>query len=63
LSKGDLISEELSRQIGRPISQATGELNGFKERADYMLSIAERKLENIDVTKDSNLKVILKEEL
>ena len=33
LSKGDLISEELSRQIGRPISQAAGELNGFKERA------------------------------
>ena len=39
LSKGDMISEELSRQIGRPISQAAGELNGFKERADYMLSI------------------------
>ena len=54
LSKGELISEELSRQIGRPISQAAGELNGFKERAGYMLSIAEKKLENIDVTKDSN---------
>ena len=24
LSKGDMISEELSRQIGRPISQAAG---------------------------------------
>ena len=60
LSKGDLISEELSRQIGRPISQAAGELNGFKERADYMLSIAEKKLENIDVTKDSNFKSYIK---
>ncbi len=44
LSKGDMISEELSRQIGRPISQAAGELNGFKERADYMLSIARKKI-------------------
>jgi len=30
LSKGELISEELSRQVGRPISQAASELNGFK---------------------------------
>ena len=44
LSKGDVIIDELSKQIGRPISQAAGELNGFKERADYMLSIAEKKL-------------------
>jgi len=42
LSRGDAIGEELSRQIGRPISQAAGELKGFKERADYMLSIAEK---------------------
>ena len=49
LSKGDLISEELTRQVGRPISQTKSELNGFKERADYMLSIAEKKLENINI--------------
>ena len=60
LSRGDVIGEELSRQIGRPISQATGELNGFKERADYMLSIAEKKLTDIDVTKDSNFKSFIK---
>ena len=60
LSKGDVIGEELSKQIGRPISQAAGELNGFKERADYMLSIAEKKLANIDVTKDSNFKSFIK---
>ena len=34
LLRGDVIGEELSKQIGRPISQAVGELNGFKERAD-----------------------------
>ena len=60
LSKVDVIGEELSRQIGRPISQAAGELNGFKERADYMLSIAEKKLANIDVTKDNNFKSFIK---
>ena len=60
LSRGDVIGEELSRQIGRPISQAIGELNGFKERADYMLSIAEKKLANIDVTKDNNFKSFIK---
>ena len=42
LSRENIISEELSRQIGRPISQGAGELKGFKERADYMLSIAEK---------------------
>ena len=56
LSKKEIIAEELCRQIGRPISQAAGELGGFKERADYMLSIAERKLADIDVTKDNNFK-------
>ena len=60
LSKGDVIREELSRQIGRPISQAINELNGFKERADYMLSIAEKKLADIDVTKDNNFKSYIK---
>ena len=60
LSRGDVIGEELSKQIGRPISQAAGELNGFKERADYMLSIAEKKLANIDVTKNNNFKSYIK---
>ncbi len=60
LSRSDLICEELSRQIGRPISQAAGELKGFKERADYMLSIAEKKLANIDVAKDDNFKSYIK---
>ncbi len=56
LSRKEIIAEELCRQIGRPIAHAAGELSGFKERADYMLSIAERKLSDIDVTKDKNFK-------
>ena len=60
LSRGDVIGEELSRQMGRPISQAAGELNGFKERAEYMLKIAEKKLANIDVTGNNNFKSYIK---
>ena len=60
LSREDSIGEELSRQIGRPISQAAGELNGFKERADYMLSIAEKKLADIEIPKDNNFKSFIK---
>ena len=47
LSKEKKIIEEITRQMGRPISQASSELKGFKERADYMLLIAEDKLKNI----------------
>ena len=56
LSRKEIIAEELCRQIGRPISQAVGELGGFKERADYMLSISERKLSDINISKDKNFK-------
>ena len=32
----DKIAEELTHQIGRPISQSPGEVRGFEERARYM---------------------------
>ena len=35
------ISEEITWQMGRPLSQTPGEINGFLERARYMMSIAE----------------------
>ncbi len=38
------ISEELTMQMGRPISQSPGELRGFEERARYMIDIAEESL-------------------
>ena len=34
------ISEEISWQMGRPSSQAGGEVRGFEERARYMIEIA-----------------------
>tara|TARA_B110000196_G_C21140734_1_gene663646 strand:+ start:602 stop:1978 length:1377 start_codon:yes stop_codon:yes gene_type:complete len=54
LSREDIIKEEITRQIGRPISQVNSELNGFKERADHMLSIAEKKLSKISLDRGDN---------
>ena len=33
------IAEEISRQMGRPISQSPGEVRGFEERARYMATL------------------------
>ena len=60
LSKESQIIEEITRQMGRPISQALSELKGFKERADYMLSIAEDKLQNIYLPEKENFKNYIK---
>ena len=60
LSKENQIIEEITRQMGRPISQAISELKGFKERADYMLSIAEDKLQNIYLPEKENFKNYIK---
>lgn len=38
------IAEEITWQMGRPINQSPGELRGFKDRADYMIGIAEEAL-------------------
>ncbi len=40
LARSDVIVEELSWQMGRPINAGGGELAGFNERARHMLSIA-----------------------
>ena len=37
----DAIAEEITWQMGRPLSQSPGEIDGFMERARYMMSIAE----------------------
>ena len=60
LSKEKQILEEITRQMGRPISQASSELKGFKERADYMLLIAEDKLKNIYLPEKENFKNYIK---
>src|SRR5579862_310069 len=40
VAKGPAIAEEITWQMGRPISQSPGEIRGFEERARYMLGIA-----------------------
>ena len=42
------IAKELCWQMGRPVRYCEGEVDGFAERARYMVRIAERKLAAID---------------
>tara|TARA_Y100000741_G_scaffold124833_1_gene94090 strand:- start:806 stop:2185 length:1380 start_codon:yes stop_codon:yes gene_type:complete len=47
LANNKEIEEELCRQMGRPISQCNGEMQGFKERALYMIEKSDEALKNI----------------
>ena len=47
LTNNKEIEEELCKQMGRPISQCGGEMNGFEERARYMIEKSEQALENV----------------
>ncbi|KAH7923585.1 aldehyde dehydrogenase [Leucogyrophana mollusca] len=51
---GHEIPEELTKQMGRPVSQVPGEVRGFLSRAAYMLSIAESSLSDVSL-KDTDL--------
>jgi acyl-CoA reductase-like NAD-dependent aldehyde dehydrogenase len=43
------LATEISQLMGRPIQYAEGEIAGLKERADYMISIAETALADIEI--------------
>ncbi|EKM75670.1 hypothetical protein AGABI1DRAFT_116267 [Agaricus bisporus var. burnettii JB137-S8] len=45
----DDIPLELSMQMGRPVSQGPGEIGGFLERAEYLISIAESSLADVSL--------------
>jgi acyl-CoA reductase-like NAD-dependent aldehyde dehydrogenase len=47
------IAEEISSQMGRPISQSPGEVRGFEERARYMIEVAPESLKDLDVGEKS----------
>ena len=53
LSNNKEIEEELCRQMGRPISQCSGEMSGFEERAKYMIENADRALQRVISKNDS----------
>jgi acyl-CoA reductase-like NAD-dependent aldehyde dehydrogenase len=45
---GPAIAEEITWQMGRPLSQTPGEVRGFEERARYMLNVAPAALAPVD---------------
>jgi acyl-CoA reductase-like NAD-dependent aldehyde dehydrogenase len=49
VAKRDEIAGEITRQMGRPISQAPGEVSGFEERARHMIDIAPQSLTDVAV--------------
>jgi acyl-CoA reductase-like NAD-dependent aldehyde dehydrogenase len=64
VSHGTDIAEEITWQIGRPISQAPGEVGGFEERARYMIEISESSLADVKpVAKDGFTRYIKREPL
>jgi acyl-CoA reductase-like NAD-dependent aldehyde dehydrogenase len=48
LSGKDQHAEQITRQMGRPISQSPGEMRGFEERARYMIQVAGEALADIE---------------
>jgi acyl-CoA reductase-like NAD-dependent aldehyde dehydrogenase len=48
VARKEKIAEEISWQMGRPISQSPGEVRGFEERARHMASIAPQSLADMD---------------
>lgn len=48
VADGAAIAEELTWQMGRPVSQSPGEVRGFEERARHMIAIAPEALADID---------------
>jgi acyl-CoA reductase-like NAD-dependent aldehyde dehydrogenase len=64
VSKKDVIAEEITRQMGRPLGQSPGEVRGVEERARYMIEIAPDALADIDPgTKDGFNRFIRREPL
>ena len=55
--RGD-IAPELSWQMGRPIKFAGGELNGFEERARYMIGIADSALAPVEPCAERRLQAL-----
>ncbi|WP_322998524.1 aldehyde dehydrogenase family protein [Castellaniella sp.] len=55
VARTDTFAKAITEQMGRPISQAPGELRGFAERGRYMLSVAEQALAPLDLPQQDNL--------
>ncbi len=62
LAMRDEIGPELSWQMGRPVKYAGGELNGFAERARYMIGIAETALAPLEPSPNDGFKRYVRRE-
>lgn len=58
----DEIGEEITRQMGRPIRYAAGEVDGFEERARYMINVAAEKLADVKIEDKEGYKRFIRRE-
>jgi acyl-CoA reductase-like NAD-dependent aldehyde dehydrogenase len=63
LARADMLGEELTRQMGRPIAYTPNEIRrGFQERALHMCSIAEAALADLPVEKKEGFQRFIRRE-
>jgi acyl-CoA reductase-like NAD-dependent aldehyde dehydrogenase len=62
VAKGPAIAEEISWQIGRPISQSPGEVRGFAERAKAMIELGKTTLAPVELPPKDKFKRAIKRE-
>ncbi len=63
VARADTLAEELTWQIGRPLSQSPGELKrGFHERALHMCDIAEEALSQIELPEKASFRRFIRRE-
>jgi acyl-CoA reductase-like NAD-dependent aldehyde dehydrogenase len=63
VARAERLAEELSWQMGRPVSQSPGELKrGFHERAMYMCDIAEQSLADIVIPEKPGFRRFIRRE-
>jgi acyl-CoA reductase-like NAD-dependent aldehyde dehydrogenase len=63
VARADALAEELTWQIGRPLSQSPGELRrGFHERAIFVCDVAEKTLEDVQVEPKSGFQRFIRRE-
>jgi acyl-CoA reductase-like NAD-dependent aldehyde dehydrogenase len=60
VSMKETIAEEICWQMGRPIRYAAGEVDGFEERARYMIDIAESALATVEIPEKPGFKRYIK---
>ena len=62
VAKKEAIAEEITRQMGRPIRYAAGEVAGLEERARYMIDVAEKQLADIPIEDKEGFKRFIRRE-